>query len=53
MVRNYNIFYALDHLWKQGLTLKISGYMGPKRVFDKISAQKQDFCIIIYTISGP
>ena len=26
---------------------------GPKRYFDRFSGQKQDFCILIYTISGP
>ena len=36
----------------QGLTLRFQA-RGPKRTFDKFSDQKQDFCIITYTISGP
>ena len=31
----------------QGLTLRFLA-RGPKRLFDKFSGQKQDFCIIIY-----
>ena len=36
----------------QGLTLRFQARC-PKRSFDEFSGQKQDFCIIIYTISGP
>ena len=36
---------------KQGLTLRLQA-RGPKSFFDKYSGQKQDFCIIMYTISG-
>ena len=42
---------ALEGL-KQGLTLRFQ-VRGPKRYFDKITGQKQHFCIIIHTISGP
>ena len=36
----------------QGLTLRFQA-RGPKRYFDRFSGQKQDFCILMYTISGP
>ena len=37
---------------EQGLTLRFQA-RGPKRYFDKSRGQKQHFCMIINTISGP